>query len=80
MILLHKKGKAIQNGRQKFKMAATELKTGQSSPIQTLKLKFEAVVLIDCMFYAYNVEGCIQVWNSNNGDGGIEKSHPCKLG
>ena len=47
-------------------MAATELKTGQSSPIQTLKLKFEAVVLIDCMFYAYNVEGCIQVWNSNN--------------
>ena len=42
-------------------MAAAELKTGQSSPIQTLKLKFEAVVLIDCMFYAYNVEGCIQV-------------------
>ena len=43
-------------------MAATELKIGQNSPIQTLKLKFEAVVLIDCVFYEYNVEGFIQVW------------------
>ena len=37
------------------------LKLGKIRQIQTLKLKFEAVVLIDCMFYAYNVEGCIQV-------------------
>ena len=41
-------------------MAATELKIGQNSPIQTLKLKFEAVVLIDCMFYAYNVKDLFQ--------------------
>ena len=38
--------KAIQNGRHMFKMAATELKIGQNSPIHTLKLKFEAVVEI----------------------------------
>ena len=41
-------------------MAATVLKIEQNSPKKTLKLKFEAVVLIDCMFYAYNAEGCIQ--------------------
>ena len=32
-------------------MAAKELKIGQHSPIHTLKLKFEAVVFIDCMFF-----------------------------
>ena len=36
---------------QKFKMAAAELKIGQNSPMHTLKLKFEAVVLADCMFW-----------------------------
>ena len=46
----------IQNARQKFKMAATELKTGQSSPIQMLKLKFETVVLIDCMKDVFKFE------------------------
>ena len=35
-------------------MAATELKIGQNSAIDTLKLKFEAKVFIDCMFLAYN--------------------------
>ena len=32
-------------------MAAKELKIGQHSPIHTLKLKFEAIVFIDCMFW-----------------------------
>ena len=42
---------------KKFKMAAAELKIGQNSPMHTLKLKFEAVVLTDCMFLAYDEEG-----------------------
>ena len=42
--------KTIQNGCQKFKMAARELEIGQNSPIHILKLKFEGVVPIDCMF------------------------------
>ena len=46
---------------KKFKMAATELRIGQNLPMHTLKLKFEAVVLIDCMFLTYNEEGGIQI-------------------
>ena len=42
--------KTIQNGCQKFKMAARELKIGQNSLIYILKLKFEDVVPIDSMF------------------------------
>ena len=53
--------KAIQNGRHMFKMAATELRIGQNSPMHTLKLTFEAVVLTDCMFLAYNEKRGIQV-------------------
>ena len=34
-------------------------KIGQNLPIHIRKPQFEVVVLIDCMFYAYNVEGCI---------------------
>ena len=41
------------------KMATTELQIGENSPIYTLKLKFEAAVLIDYMFYTHDVEGCI---------------------
>ena len=43
---------------KKFKMAPAELR---NSPIYTLKLKFEAVVLIDWMYLAYNEEGGIQI-------------------
>ena len=50
---------------KKIKMASTELKIGQNSPIHTLKLKFEAVVLIDCMYLAYNEEGGILIWSFN---------------
>ena len=46
---------------KKFKMAATELKIGQNSPIHTLKLKFEAVVLTDCIFLVHNEEGGIPI-------------------
>ena len=46
---------------KKFKMAAKELKIGQNSPMHTLKLKFEGVVLADCMFLAYDEEGGIQI-------------------
>ena len=46
---------------KKFKMAAAELKIGQNSPTHTLKLKFEAEVLADCVFLAYNEEGSIQI-------------------
>ena len=46
---------------KKFKMAAAELKIGQNSPMHTLKLKFEAVVLADCMYLAYDEEGGIQI-------------------
>ena len=63
--LIHDDPIKIQNGHQKFKMAATELKIGQNSPIHTLKLKFEAVVLIDCMYFAYNEEGGIKIWSFN---------------
>ena len=41
---------------KKFKMAAAELKIGQNSPMHTLKLKFEAVILADRMFLAYDEE------------------------
>ena len=51
--LIHDEAIKIQNGRKKFKMAATELKIGQNSPIHTLKLKFEAVILTDCIFLVY---------------------------
>ena len=44
----------------KFKISATELKIGQNSPMHTLKLKFEAVIVIDCIFLTYNEEGGIQ--------------------
>ena len=44
-------------------MAAIQLKIGQNSPMHTLKLKFEAVVLIDCMFLAYDEDGGIQIWS-----------------
>ena len=39
-------------------MAATALKLGKIYLLSThiRKLQFEVVVLIDCMFYAYNVE------------------------
>ena len=40
-------------------MATAELQIGENTPIHTLKLKFEAAVLIDCMFYSHNVEECI---------------------
>ena len=53
------------NGRQKFKMAATELKIGQNSPMRTLKLKFEAVVLTDCLFLACNEQVGIPIWSVN---------------
>ena len=46
---------------KKFKMATAELKIGQNSPIYTLKLKFEAVVLVDCIYLAYNEEGGFQI-------------------
>ena len=36
---------------KKLKMAATELEIGQNSPMHTLKLKLEAVVLTDCMVF-----------------------------
>ena len=48
----------IQNGCHSAKI-------GQNLPTHVRKLQFEVVVLIDCMFYAYNVEGCIQIWNFN---------------
>ena len=57
---------------EQFKMAAKSLNgcqkltIGQNSPTHTQKLKFEAEVLIDCMFSAYNVEGCIQIRSFNN--------------
>ena len=44
----------IQNGCHSAKI-------GQNLPTHVRKLQFEVVVLIDCMFYAYNVEGCIQI-------------------
>ena len=50
---------------KKFKMAATVLRNGQNSPMHTLKLKLEAVVLIDCMFLTYNEEGGIQILSFN---------------
>ena len=59
--LIHNEPIKIQNGRQKFKMAATELKIGQNSPMHTLKLKFEAVVLTDCMFLACNEQAGIPI-------------------
>ena len=46
---------------KKLKMSAAELKNGQNSPIHTPKLKFEAVVLIDCMYLSSNEEGGIQI-------------------
>ena len=46
---------------KKFKMAATELKIGQNSPMHTLKLKFEAVFLTDCMFLACNKQAGIPI-------------------
>ena len=46
---------------KKFKMAATKLRIGQNSPMHTLKLKFEAVVLTYFMFLAYNEEGVIKM-------------------
>ena len=46
---------------KKFKMAATELKIGQSSPMHTVKLKLEAVVLNDCMFLACNEQAGISI-------------------
>ena len=50
---------------KKFKMAAAELKIGQNLPMHTQKLKFEAVVLADCTFLAYDEEGGIQIWGIN---------------
>ena len=38
---------------------------GQNSPIHTLKLKYEAVVLADCMYLACNEEGGTQIWSFN---------------
>ena len=45
----------------KLKIATPELKIRQNSPMHTLKLKCEAVVLTDCMFLAYDEEGGIQI-------------------
>ena len=42
-------------------MAAAQLKIGQNSPMGILKLKFEAVILADCMFLAYDEEEGIQI-------------------
>ena len=50
---------------KKFKMADTELKIGQNSPMHTLKLKFEAVVLTDCLFLAFNEQAGIPIWSVN---------------
>ena len=46
---------------KKFTMAATELKIGQNSPMHTLKLKFEVVVLTHCMFLACNEQAGIPI-------------------
>ena len=46
-----------------FKMAATELKIGQNSPMHTLKLKFEAVILTDCIILACNEQAGIPIWS-----------------
>ena len=59
--LIHDEPIKIQNGRQKIKMAATELKIGQNSPIHTLKIKFKAVVLTDCMSLACNEQAGIPI-------------------
>ena len=48
---------------KKFKIAATELKIGQNSPIHTPKLKFEAVVLTDCIFLVHNEKEGIPIWS-----------------
>ena len=50
---------------KKFKMAATELKIGQNLPMHTLKLKFEAAVLTDCLFLACNEQVGIPIWSVN---------------
>ena len=46
---------------KKFKMAATELKSGENSPMHTLKLKFEAVVLTDSLFLACKEQAGIPI-------------------
>ena len=46
---------------KKLKMAATELKIGQNSPMRTLKLKFEAVVLTECLYLACNEQTGIPI-------------------
>ena len=46
-------------------MAATEIKIGQNPPIHTLKLKYEAVILTDCIFLVYNEEGGVPIWSFN---------------